>query len=129
MTIPCSPQQHSDSDSEPEFSSLSPSIPSAIPVTGESYCNCENQSEAPYCSSLHALHRVRDCRCGEEDECKGLGMGELLQGPVLAPAFLCCTSRGCRRITSPCLLSCSQGSGLSCDGVSTHLWDLLSDPA
>ncbi|XP_041262748.1 SPRY domain-containing SOCS box protein 3 isoform X3 [Onychostruthus taczanowskii] len=61
-------QQHSDSDSEPEFSSLSPSIPSAIPVTGESYCNCENQSEAPYCSSLHALHRVRDCRCGEEDE-------------------------------------------------------------
>ncbi|XP_058672103.1 SPRY domain-containing SOCS box protein 3 isoform X1 [Ammospiza caudacuta] len=63
-------QQHSDSDSEPEFSSLSPSIPSAIPVTGESYCNCENQSEAPYCSSLHALHRVRDCRCGEEDECE-----------------------------------------------------------
>uniref|UniRef100_A0A8B9RT90 SPRY domain-containing SOCS box protein 3 n=1 Tax=Accipiter nisus TaxID=211598 RepID=A0A8B9RT90_9AVES len=60
--------QHSDSDSEPEFSSLSPSIPSAIPVTGESYCNCENQSEAPYCSSLHALHRVKDCQCGEEDE-------------------------------------------------------------
>lgn len=75
VTIPCSPQQHSDSDSEPEFSSLSPSIPSAIPVTGESYCNCENQSEAPYCSSLHALHRVRDCRCGEEDECKGLPWG------------------------------------------------------
>lgn len=44
-------------------------------MTGESYCNCENQSEAPYCSSLHALHRVRDCRCGEEDECKG-GWGE-----------------------------------------------------
>ncbi|KAF1628229.1 SPRY domain-containing SOCS box protein 3, partial [Eudyptes filholi] len=60
--------QHSDSDSEPEFSSLSPSIPSAIPVTGESYCNCESQSEAPYFSSLHALHRVKDCQCGEEDE-------------------------------------------------------------
>lgn len=70
MTVLCSPRQHSDSDSEPEFSSLSPSIPSAIPVTGESYCNCENQSEAPYCSSLHALHRVKDCQCGEEDECK-----------------------------------------------------------
>lgn len=66
----CSLLQHSDSDSEPEFSTLSPSIPSAIPVTGESYCNCENQSEAPYCSSLHALHRVKDCQCGEEDECK-----------------------------------------------------------
>ncbi|NWH75298.1 SPSB3 protein, partial [Piaya cayana] len=60
--------QHSDSDSEPEFSSLSPSIPSAIPVTGESYCNCENQSEALYCSSLHAFHHVKDCQCGEEDE-------------------------------------------------------------
>lgn len=70
MTSLCSSPQHSDSDSEPEFSSLSPSIPSAIPVTGESYCNCENQSEAPYCSSLHALHRVKDCQCGEEDECK-----------------------------------------------------------
>ncbi|NXV46093.1 SPSB3 protein, partial [Uria aalge] len=68
--------QHSDSDSEPEFSSLSPSIPSAIPVTGESYCNCENQSEAPYCSSLHALHRVKDCQCGEEDECKEGGPQE-----------------------------------------------------
>lgn len=44
-------------------------------MTGESYCNCENQSEAPYCSSLHALHRVRDCRCGEEDECKELSWG------------------------------------------------------
>ncbi|NWR81003.1 SPSB3 protein, partial [Centropus unirufus] len=60
--------QHSDSDSEPEFSSLSPSIPSAIPVTGESFCNCENQSEALYCSSLHAFHHVKDCQCGEEDE-------------------------------------------------------------
>lgn len=73
MTFLCLSPQHSDSDSEPEFSSLSPSIPSAIPVTGESYCNCENQSEAPYCSSLHALHRVKDCQCGEEDECKGRG--------------------------------------------------------
>lgn len=73
------PRQHSDSDSEPEFSSLSPSIPSAIPVTGESYCNCENQSEAPYCSSLHALHRVKDCQCGEEDECKEGGP----QGPAV----------------------------------------------
>ncbi|XP_006130112.2 SPRY domain-containing SOCS box protein 3 isoform X3 [Pelodiscus sinensis] len=60
--------QHSDSDSEPEFPSLSPSIPSAIPVTGESYCNCENQNETPYCSSLHTIHRVKDCQCGEEDE-------------------------------------------------------------
>ncbi|XP_059548656.1 SPRY domain-containing SOCS box protein 3 isoform X4 [Myotis daubentonii] len=45
------------------------SIPSAVPVTGESFCNCDNQSEASFCSSLHtAAHRGKDCRCGEEDE-------------------------------------------------------------
>ncbi|XP_030067283.1 SPRY domain-containing SOCS box protein 3 isoform X1 [Microcaecilia unicolor] len=60
--------QHSDSDSEPEFPSLIPAIPSAVPVTGESYCDCENQSEAPYCPSLHSFHRVKDCQCGEEDD-------------------------------------------------------------
>ncbi|CAI5792196.1 domain-containing SOCS box 3 isoform X1 [Podarcis lilfordi] len=60
--------QHSDSDSEPEFPSLLPSIPTAIPVTGESYCNCENQNEAPFCSNVHTIHRIKDCQCGEEDE-------------------------------------------------------------
>ncbi|XP_045676573.1 SPRY domain-containing SOCS box protein 3 isoform X2 [Phyllostomus hastatus] len=61
--------QHSDSDSDPEYLSLPPSIPSAVPVTGESFCNCDNQSEASFCSSLYtAAHRGRDCRCGEEDE-------------------------------------------------------------
>ncbi|XP_014321779.1 SPRY domain-containing SOCS box protein 3 isoform X5 [Myotis lucifugus] len=61
--------QHSDSDSDPEYSSLPASIPSAVPVTGESFCNCDNQSEASFCSSLHtAAHRGKDCRCGEEDE-------------------------------------------------------------
>lgn len=65
--------QHSDSDSDPEYLSLPPSIPSAVPVTGESFCNCDNQSEASFCSSLYtAAHRGRDCRCGEEDECKRL---------------------------------------------------------
>ncbi|XP_014704420.1 SPRY domain-containing SOCS box protein 3 isoform X1 [Equus asinus] len=60
--------QHSDSDSDPEYSSLPPSIPSAVPVTGESFCDCDSQSEASFCSSLHAAHRGKDCRCGEEDE-------------------------------------------------------------
>ncbi|XP_027817834.1 SPRY domain-containing SOCS box protein 3 isoform X3 [Ovis aries] len=59
--------QHSDSDSDPECASLPSSIPSAVPVTGESFCDCESQSEA-FCGSLHAAHRGRDCRCGEEDE-------------------------------------------------------------
>ncbi|XP_045397071.1 SPRY domain-containing SOCS box protein 3 isoform X1 [Lemur catta] len=60
--------QHSDSDSDPESSPLPPSIPSAVPVTGESFCDCAGQSEATSCSSLHTAHRGKDCRCGEEDE-------------------------------------------------------------
>ncbi|XP_054036683.1 SPRY domain-containing SOCS box protein 3 [Dryobates pubescens] len=60
--------QHSDSDSEAEPAPLPASIPSAVPVTGESFCDCESQSQAPYCPSLHGLHRLKDCRCGEEDQ-------------------------------------------------------------
>uniref|UniRef100_A0A8D1JGE4 SplA/ryanodine receptor domain and SOCS box containing 3 n=1 Tax=Sus scrofa TaxID=9823 RepID=A0A8D1JGE4_PIG len=59
--------QHSDSDSDPECPNAPPSIPSAVPVTGESFCDCDSQSEA-FCGSLHTAHRGRDCRCGEEDE-------------------------------------------------------------
>ncbi|CAK7304866.1 SPRY domain-containing SOCS box protein 3 isoform X2 [Vulpes vulpes] len=62
--------QHSDSDSDPESSALPPPIPSAVPVTGESFCDCDSQSEASLCGSLHVVHRGKDkdCRCGEEDE-------------------------------------------------------------
>ena len=62
--------QHSDSDSDPELSALPPPIPSAVPVTGESFCDCDGQSEASFCSNLHTVHRgkAKDCRCGEEDE-------------------------------------------------------------
>ncbi|XP_054991423.1 SPRY domain-containing SOCS box protein 3 isoform X2 [Sorex araneus] len=60
--------QHSDPDSEPECTALPPAIPSAVPVTGESFCGCEGQSEATFCSGLHGAHRGKDCRCGEEDE-------------------------------------------------------------
>ncbi|XP_064151423.1 SPRY domain-containing SOCS box protein 3 isoform X4 [Loxodonta africana] len=60
--------QHSDSDSDPEFLSLPPSIPSAVPVTGESFCDCDSQSEASFCGGRHSTHSGKDCRCGEEDE-------------------------------------------------------------
>ncbi|KAK2496453.1 LOW QUALITY PROTEIN: hypothetical protein MC885_019778 [Smutsia gigantea] len=59
--------QHSDSDSDPE-ATAPPPVPSAVPVTGESFCDCDSQSEAPFCGGLHAVRRGRDCRCGEEDE-------------------------------------------------------------
>ncbi|XP_037670465.1 SPRY domain-containing SOCS box protein 3 isoform X5 [Choloepus didactylus] len=60
--------QHSGADSDPECPSLPPSVPSAVPVTGESFCTCDGQSEAPLCDSLHTVRRGKDCRCGEEDE-------------------------------------------------------------
>ena len=69
------PSQHSDSDSDPEYSSLPPPIPSAVPVTGESFCDCEGQNEATFCNSLHTTHRGKDCRCGEEDEGECLAAG------------------------------------------------------
>ncbi|XP_004596873.2 SPRY domain-containing SOCS box protein 3 [Ochotona princeps] len=59
--------QHSDSDSDAEYASLPPAIPSAVPVTGESFCDCAGQSEASP-RSLHAAHLSKDCRCGEEAE-------------------------------------------------------------
>jgi len=76
--------QHSDSDSDPESSALPPPIPSAVPVTGESFCDCDGQSEAPFCSSLHSAHRSKDkdCRCGEEDEREDLGGGPGARGGV-----------------------------------------------
>lgn len=74
------PSQHSDSDSDPEYSSLPPSIPSAVPVTGESFCDCEGQSEATFCNSLHTAHRGKDCRCGEEDEGECLAPGMCVEG-------------------------------------------------
>ncbi|XP_054549868.1 SPRY domain-containing SOCS box protein 3 isoform X2 [Talpa occidentalis] len=51
--------QHSDSDSDPECAALPPSVPSAVPVTGESFCDCAGQSEA-FCGSLHAARRDFD---------------------------------------------------------------------
>ncbi|KAM9304923.1 SPRY domain-containing SOCS box protein 3 [Gastrophryne carolinensis] len=59
--------QHSNSDSEVELLQLPPSIPSAVPVTGESYCSCDSQTDA-YCSSLYAFHQIKSCQCGEDDD-------------------------------------------------------------
>ncbi|KAE8579190.1 hypothetical protein XENTR_v10023942 [Xenopus tropicalis] len=58
--------QHSNSDSDTDLLHLPPSIPSAVPVTGESYCDCDSQND-PYCSSLHTFHQIKSCQCGEED--------------------------------------------------------------
>ncbi|OCT61659.1 SPRY domain-containing SOCS box protein 3 [Xenopus laevis] len=58
--------QHSNSDSDTDLLHLPPSIPSAVPVTGESYCACDSQND-PYCSSLHTFHQIKSCQCGEED--------------------------------------------------------------
>lgn len=67
--------QYSDSDSEADFSAVMvPSVPSAVPVTGESYCSCDSQAESSYNPRLRGFHLVKDCHCGEDDQ----GTRELL---------------------------------------------------
>ncbi|KAK0132522.1 SPRY domain-containing SOCS box protein 3 [Merluccius polli] len=61
--------QYSDSDSEVDFPAVVvPPVPSAVPVTGESYCGCDSQAESSYNPRLRGFHRVKDCRCGEDDQ-------------------------------------------------------------
>ncbi|XP_069566288.1 SPRY domain-containing SOCS box protein 3a isoform X1 [Brachyistius frenatus] len=59
----------SDSDSEADFSAVTvPPVPSAVPVTGESYCGCDSQAETSYNPRLRGFHQVKDCHCGEDDQ-------------------------------------------------------------
>ncbi|CAB1341286.1 unnamed protein product, partial [Coregonus sp. 'balchen'] len=60
--------QYSDSDSEPDYRPVVPPVPSAVPVTGESYCTCDSQAEPSYNPRLQGFHRIKDCHCGEEDQ-------------------------------------------------------------
>ncbi|XP_067089695.1 SPRY domain-containing SOCS box protein 3a isoform X2 [Osmerus mordax] len=70
--------QYSDSDSEADFPSVVvPAVPSAVPVTGESYCGCDSLTESSCTPCRRGLHRLRDCRvrdcpCGEDDQGEGL---------------------------------------------------------
>lgn len=61
--------QYSDSDSEADFSAVMvPPVPSAVPVTGESYCGCDSQADTSYNPRLRGFHQVKDCHCGEDDQ-------------------------------------------------------------
>ncbi|KAJ0000845.1 hypothetical protein NQD34_005865 [Periophthalmus magnuspinnatus] len=61
--------EYSDSDSEADFSAvMAPPVPSAVPVTGESYCGCDSQADTSYNSRLRGFHQVKDCHCGEDDQ-------------------------------------------------------------
>ncbi|KAL0993718.1 hypothetical protein UPYG_G00112370 [Umbra pygmaea] len=64
----CDRFQYSDSDSEPDYPPVVPPVPSAVPVTGESYCACETQAEPSYNPRLRSFHRAKDCHCGEDDQ-------------------------------------------------------------
>lgn len=70
--------QYSDSDSEAEYSAIVPSVPSAVPVTGESYCGCDSQMEPSCNPRLRSYTRLRDCHCGEDDQGKCVPTGCLL---------------------------------------------------
>lgn len=60
--------QYSDSDSEAEYPSIVPAVPSAVPVTGESYCSCDSQMELSCNPRLRGYTHLRDCHCGEDDQ-------------------------------------------------------------
>lgn len=64
------------SDLDPEVDYLASSqpvsevlaLPSTIPVTGESFCQCQQQDESTLGSILNGFNFISDCRCGEEDQ-------------------------------------------------------------
>lgn len=60
--------QYSDSDSEAEYPAIVPEVPSAVPVTGESYCSCDSQMELGCSPRLRGYTHLRDCHCGEDDQ-------------------------------------------------------------
>ena len=60
--------KYSDSDSEVEFPAAVPPVPSAVPVTGESYCSCDSQIEASCNPRLRGFTHIHDCHCGEDDQ-------------------------------------------------------------
>ncbi|TRY96561.1 hypothetical protein DNTS_007296 [Danionella cerebrum] len=61
-------QQYSDSDSDAEYPAIVPAVPSAVPVTGESYCSCDSQTELSCNPRLRGYSHLRDCHCGEDDQ-------------------------------------------------------------
>ncbi|XP_029978239.1 SPRY domain-containing SOCS box protein 3 isoform X2 [Sphaeramia orbicularis] len=62
-------QQISDLDSEVDCQTVSEvvALPSTVPVTGESFCQCVHQDDIRLGSGLHDFSLISDCVCGEED--------------------------------------------------------------
>ncbi|KAG5262380.1 hypothetical protein AALO_G00274540 [Alosa alosa] len=60
-----------ESDSESEYQAVSLPIstvmPLVVPVTGESFCQCPNQTEVS-CDPSAGVTILADCACGEEDQ-------------------------------------------------------------
>ncbi|XP_055017117.1 SPRY domain-containing SOCS box protein 3-like isoform X2 [Boleophthalmus pectinirostris] len=43
-------------------------LPSTVPVTGESFCQCQQHDETTLGAILNGFNLISDCRCGEEDQ-------------------------------------------------------------
>ncbi|XP_072312327.1 SPRY domain-containing SOCS box protein 3 isoform X2 [Eucyclogobius newberryi] len=43
-------------------------LPSTVPVTGESFCQCQQHDETTLGTILNGFNLISDCRCGEEDQ-------------------------------------------------------------
>ncbi|XP_038618774.1 SPRY domain-containing SOCS box protein 3 [Tachyglossus aculeatus] len=116
--------QHSDSDSETDFPPPPASIPSAVPVTGESFCGCESHAQPPACSGLHSglhpVHRAEDCRCGEEDDHFEWAWDDLHKSPA---ALLSCDNRKVNFHTEySCGTAAVRGTKELADGQ--HFWEI-----
>lgn len=43
-------------------------LPSTVPVTGESFCQCQPHEETTLGAILNGFNLIGDCRCGEDDQ-------------------------------------------------------------
>ncbi|XP_033841292.1 SPRY domain-containing SOCS box protein 3 isoform X1 [Periophthalmus magnuspinnatus] len=65
-------------------------LPSTVPVTGESFCQCQQHDETTLGAILSGFNLISDCRCGEEDQDFDWVWDEKCNA---AGAFLSCENR------------------------------------
>ncbi|XP_032816969.2 SPRY domain-containing SOCS box protein 3 [Petromyzon marinus] len=106
-----------DSDSDSEF----PSIPSAVPVTGESYCDCLGRVEPPArFPGARSSKRARDCRCGEDDDLFDWVWDDVHKSAAVA---LGCEKREVNfHMDYSCGTAAVRGSRELCEGQ--HFWEI-----
>lgn len=113
-------QAYSDSDSEAEYPARVPAVPSAVPVTGESYCSCDSQMELGCNPRIRGYTHLRDCHCGEDDQDFDWVWDE---GSRSTATLLSCENRKvCFHSEYSCGTAAIRGSKELSDGQ--HFWEI-----